>query len=257
LRKNANETHTNDNRDNIESSTTTEEAGTKGSLELEEKAPDNVEEEPDDEINRRLFMDNIAKDASDEEDDELEVIDYKIGKVKQESVTVEEASINQDDTAQEETDNSAKSLLESSKPQEEFEEEKSNSTEPAAESTKDKIELLKQSTYFQDNPKQFEECTDDKFVNYWRDAKPLTFLAGWKMKKNEIKKATGETVPVINFLSPLNIILRSGVSVIEYLRLSGESDEEVTELSKKLRIKEEKFMKYKSKYWPAEATSEN
>ena len=71
------------------------------------------------------------------------------------------------------------------------------------------------------------------------------------MKKNEIKKASGETVPVINFLSPLNIILRSGVSVIEYLRLSGASDEEAMDLSKKLRIKEEKFMKYTSKYWPS------
>ena len=116
-------------------------------------------------------------------------------------------------------------------------------------STTTKMEVLKQSAFFQDNPKLFEECTDEKFVDKWRDAKAHTFLEGWKMRRFEIKKASGEIVPKIHFLSPLNIILKSLLSVIEYLRVSGASEQEAIKLSKKLRIKEEKFSEYVSKYF--------
>ena len=116
-------------------------------------------------------------------------------------------------------------------------------------STTTKMELLKQSEFFQDNPKLFEECTEDKFEKYWKDAKAHTFLEGWKMRRFEIKNASGEIVPKIHFLSPLNIILKSLLSVIEYLRVSGASEQEAIKLSKKLRIKEEKFSEYVSKYF--------
>ena len=116
-------------------------------------------------------------------------------------------------------------------------------------STTTKIELLKQSAFFQDNPKLFEECTEEKFDKYWKDAEALMFLEGWKMKRIKIKRSTGEIFPVRHFLSPLNIILKSGISVIEYLRVSGASEQEAIKLSKKLRIKEEKFSEYVSKYF--------
>ena len=97
--------------------------------------------------------------------------------------------------------------------------------------------------------KETVKCTEEKFVKYWKDAEALTFLEGWKMKRIKIKRSTGEIFPVRHFLSPLNIILKSGISVIEYLRVSGASEQEAIKLSKKLRIKEEKFSEYVSKYF--------
>ena len=136
------------NNDSFESPLSNEEAGTGSSLELEEKPNEIVGDETDEEIHRRLFMDNIAKDGSDEEDEDLEVVDYKIGRVKNEPVTVEEAASSKDDP-QEETDRLT-SFPETSKPEEEFDMMKANVTESTVEeSTATKIELLKQSSYFQ------------------------------------------------------------------------------------------------------------
>ena len=109
----------------------------------------------------------------------------------------------------------------------------------------DLFELLKESKYFAENPKMLEKCPEEILPTY---LKPLKYIDGWKMKKNEILKENGQRIPTMHFLSPDNIILRSAIAVLEYMRIVGAEKGYLENLALKLKIKPHNIENYIGKY---------
>ena len=105
-------------------------------------------------------------------------------------------------------------------------------------------ECLK-SKYFMDHPSLFSKCSEGNLPTF---QKTLKFLSGWKLKKNEVKKKNGERIPATHFLSPENVVIRSGLGVIEYLRIVGYKADYLNSLSLKLKVKPKNFQNYIGKY---------
>ena len=104
-------------------------------------------------------------------------------------------------------------------------------------------ECLK-SKYFIDHPSLFSKCSEGNLSTFQK----MKSLPGWKLKKNEVKKKNGEIIPANHFLSPENIVIRSGLGVIEYLRIVGAKADYLNSLSLKLKVKPKNFENYIGKY---------
>ena len=146
-------------------------------------------------VRRNLFMDNIE---SDNEDEELEIIDFVKKPVIEKGLSVED--------------------------------------------------LRKKSPYFQGQGKgMLEQCSIQVKEMFEKDIK---FLPGWKMRKTVIDKGNGQQNKITNFLTPApdTIILRSGVAVLEYLRLKGEPMQVLETLGQKMKLKEKNWTSYKENY---------
>ena len=177
-------------------------------------------EQNEEEINRRLFMDNVAGGSDEEEDDDdLEIIDFIAGSTHK---------LSSDGVKSEPVESDA------------------SSTE-----SESKMKMIQQSKYYRENSRMFEICPPDNVATF---EKELKSLKGWKVKVNQIRKANGTMVPATHFLSPEGITVRSGVSVLEYLRLGGWGEAELTAQARKMKVKENNLKIYREKYLGA-ATS--
>ena len=177
-------------------------------------------EENEEEINRRLFMDNVAGGSDEEEDDDdLEIIDFIAGSTHK---------LSNDGVKSEPVEADA-----------------------ASTESESKMKMIQQSKYYQENSRMFEICPPDNVATF---EKELKSLKGWKVKVNQIRKPNGTVVPATHFLSPEGIIVRSGVSVLEYLRLGGWGEAELTAQARKMKVKENNLKIYREKYLDA-ATS--
>ena len=110
------------------------------------------------------------------------------------------------------------------------------------------MKMILQSKYYQENSRMVEICTADNLATYEKEFKGLK---GWKVKVNQIKKANGTVVPATHFLSPEGITVRSGVAVLEYLRLGGWGEAEITAQARRMKVKESNLKVYQEKYFGA------
>ena len=168
-------------------------------------------ESSEEEFNRRLFMDNVADGSDEEEDDDLEIIDFVAGsthRLRNEGVK----------------------------------------SEPVESESDSKMKLIQQSKYYQENSRMFELCPAENVSTF---EKELKSLKGWKVKVNQIKKPNGSVVPATHFLSPEGITVRSGVAVLEYLRLGGWGQAEITAQARRMKVKESNLKVYQEKYFGA------
>jgi len=180
-----------------------------------------------DEIQNMLMMDNSDEDF-DDVDEDLELVDIvvdKKSKVQKENSVGHIKNETQLET-NEDTDSNRIDLKE-----------------------KDvqswMIEECSKSQYFTDNPAVFSKCLDDNLPSF---LKSLKFLPGWKLKKNEVKKKNGERIPATHFLSPEGVVIRSGLGVLEYLKIGGADIERLKAVSLKLKVRPTNFEKYLQNY---------
>eukprot|EP00092_Neocalanus_flemingeri_P021618 GFUD01023448.1.p1 GENE.GFUD01023448.1~~GFUD01023448.1.p1 ORF type:complete len:761 (+),score=210.60 GFUD01023448.1:49-2283(+) len=212
-----------------------------------------------DEIQNMLMLDN-SDDDEDDEDEDIEIVDFvvdpanrepraPIGQIKNET-QVESSDVSTTKRKNEEkadTDGIGSESIEN-----EINEKKETDLNTKKKETdvntnkRDLIfeEMLK-SKYFMDQPSMFSNCTEGNMLTFQKN---ISFLPGWKMKKNEVKKKNGERIPATHFLSPEKIVVRSGLGVLEYLRLCGAKPEYLNTLSLKLKVKPKNFENYIGKY---------
>jgi hypothetical protein len=111
----------------------------------------------------------------------------------------------------------------------------------SVDATTKKMNQLRESKYFQSQPKLFSLCDQAKekesFVEF-------DIIPGWRSKRTVIRKHNGDTPTMVFFLSPESILLRSGIGVLEYLRLDGASPGDLVTLAGSLRIREAKLINY-------------
>ena len=107
--------------------------------------------------------------------------------------------------------------------------------------------LIENSKYFKIHNTMLMAATKEEEETF---IKPIKFLPGWKMKKNVIQKPNGESASFTNFLTPApdNIVLKSGVAVLEYLRCRGEKLELLKTMVEKMKLKEKNWVSYKDNY---------
>ena len=108
--------------------------------------------------------------------------------------------------------------------------------------------VIQQSNFFKENPGIFTICPAENMATF----KELKNLMGWKAKVTSIPKADGTNYSVTHFLSPEGILTKSSVAVLEYLRLGGWGEQELTAQAKKLKVKESHWVSYWSKYLKTE-----
>ena len=167
-------------------------------------------------MTKMLLMDN--KDSEEEEDDDLEILSETIiAKYDQFQVKLEPAEHSE-------------------------EEEKEKENHPASRV----VSLMKQSKYFTENPNLYSVCSESEAGSFPRD---LRFLPGWKVKTMEVRRKTGEVAKTSHFLSPDQVQLLSGISVIEYLRVTGQSHEIIEITTKKMKISQKTLQEYRQKYY--------
>jgi len=199
-----------------------------------------------DEIQNMLMLDNLDDDEEDDDDGEIELVDIivdqkskvhkevPIGQIKNETqVDPNESAESKCDV--EEMDDSEKTVKIT---KEEIKTETSITSHSMFE------ECLK-SKYFLDHPSLFSKGSEDNLPTF---QKPIKFLPGWKLKRNEVLKKNGERIPATHFLSPENIVIRSGLGVLEYLRIVGAKAEYLESLSLKFKVKPKNFENYVGKY---------
>ena len=179
---------------------------------LEELPKEEESVKNEEEINRLLFMDNVAGGSDEDEDDDLEIVDFVAGSSHK---------LSQGDV-------------------------KSEPLEAADTSSSEAMfQMIQQSKYYKENSRMFEICPEENIATF---EKGLKSIKGWKVKVNQIRKANGAMVPATHFLSPEGITVRSGVAVLEYLRLGGWGEPDLTALAKKLKVKESNWAGYRKKY---------
>ena len=189
---------------------------------LEESAANSEDEK---EINRRLFMENLANNGSDEEDDDLEIIDFSHGPSRPNTVKSEPC-------IQKESINLEESVAAVSDKDEEQEEW---------------LKKLKSSSYFQAHSRLYEVCPKEKLSKFKKENR---HLKDWKLEHTKVRKA-GVLLDSTHFLSPARIILKSGVAVLEYHRLAGTNITQLRELATKMKVKEKNWESYREKYLSA------
>ena len=190
---------------------------------LEELAAHSEDEK---EINRRLFMENLANNGSDEEDDDLEIIDFSHGPSRPNTVKsepcVQKESINLEE--------SVAAVSDKDEDQEEW------------------LKKLKGSPYFQDHPRLYEVCPKENLSKFKKENR---HLKDWKLEHTKVRR-NGVLLDSTHFLSPARIILKSGVAVLEYHRLVCDSDHtQLRELATKMKVKEKNWESYREKYLSA------
>ena len=104
------------------------------------------------------------------------------------------------------------------------------------------LNQLKTSKYFQGQPwKIFSQCTEPQLETF---STRLDFLPGWRSKKDLIRRRSGETFPITVFLSPEKILIKSGLGVVEYLRLQGVEPARLVGVAETLKIRDRNLNSY-------------
>jgi len=99
---------------------------------------------------------------------------------------------------------------------------------------------LSNSKYFVKNPNVIANARGKSIKLFDEEAKELPY--GWKMRSIEVKMKTGGMSTIKHFLTPDTKVLKTGLAVIEYLRLEGIlSTDHILEISKKLNVSEKKL----------------
>jgi len=99
---------------------------------------------------------------------------------------------------------------------------------------------ISQSRYFKKNPKSITSARG-KSVALFTET-PSGLPANWKMRSVETTNKAGGKIVTRHFLSPELKVLKTGLSVVEYLRLKGELDtDQILEISRVLNISESKL----------------
>ena len=215
------------------------------------------------EIQNMLMLDNL--DDDDDDDDDIEMIDIvnktsavtkeiPIGKIKNETqvdpteieLEAKTAESKSDNNVEDKSDNNVEDSIEDEQLNTENTiHDTTEEVNTGENESEDMVEVLKKSKYFVENPKMLEKCSEEILPTY---QKALKCLDGWKYKKNEILKENGQRIPTCHFLSPDNIILRSAVAVLEYMRIIGEGKVGLEKLASKLKIKPHNIENYIGKY---------
>merc|ERR1712228_821618 len=97
------------------------------------------------------------------------------------------------------------------------------------------------SKYFQKNPKMMQTARERSCLLFTEVTDNLPH--GWKFRNVEVNnKITGEKSMAKHFLSPERKVLKTGLAVIEYLRLKGGIDyETLVDTAQKLNVPDQKF----------------
>jgi len=107
------------------------------------------------------------------------------------------------------------------------------------ESTTDQLDIS-QSKYFTKNPKVITSARG-KSISLFNEI-PFGLSENWKMRTFEATTKTGAKSMIKHYLSPELKVLKTGLAVVEYLRLKGEmGPEQILEISKVLNVSEGKL----------------
>jgi len=100
---------------------------------------------------------------------------------------------------------------------------------------------ISKSKYFIKNPKVIANARGKSVKLFDEEASDLP--VGWKMRSIEVKSnTTGATNTIKHYLSPECKVLKTGLSVVEYLRLEGIlSTDKIIEIAQKLNVSEKKL----------------
>ena len=100
---------------------------------------------------------------------------------------------------------------------------------------------ISKSKYFIKNPKVIANARGKSVKLFDEEASDLPM--GWKMRSIEVKSnTTGTTNTIKHYLSPECKVLKTGLSVVEYLRLEGMlSTDKIIEIAQKLNVSEKKL----------------
>jgi len=102
---------------------------------------------------------------------------------------------------------------------------------------------ISQSPYFIKNPKVIATARG-KSLEWFSDLPDTSVLpSGWKQRIVEVtNKKTGDQTTTKHYLSPEHRVLRTGLAVIEYLRIKeGLSQEQLSGIASKLNVADKKF----------------
>ena len=105
--------------------------------------------------------------------------------------------------------------------------------------------LRTRSAFFAEHQQLFSACSDEEATKFSKD---LKFLPGWKVKTMDVRRKTGEIQKISHFLSPEHIQLFNGISVIEYLRVTGKPQLTIELAIKKMKLTPKTFQDYKKNY---------
>jgi len=96
------------------------------------------------------------------------------------------------------------------------------------------------SQYFKNNPKILSTARDSS-VSLFDQVNP-SLPPGWRQRNLTVISKSGDKVTNRHYLSPEMKVLKSGMAVVEYLRLKGEFDiDQLKLLAKDLNIADKKF----------------
>ena len=109
------------------------------------------------------------------------------------------------------------------------------------------VGLMRESKYFTENPNSFSVCSESEAGTFPRE---LRFLPGWRVKTMEVRRKTGEKAKTSYFLSPEQVQLLSGISVVEYLRVTGQPDQVIDLTIRKMKISQKTLQEYRANYAP-------
>ena len=99
---------------------------------------------------------------------------------------------------------------------------------------------LSSSKYFEKNPKIVNSATV-KSLGLFDQVNP-NLPEGWKQRYLQVSSKSGVKVPSRHYLSPEMKVLKSGLAVVEYLRIKENYDmDQLKLLSKNLNVPEKKF----------------
>ena len=100
---------------------------------------------------------------------------------------------------------------------------------------------ISNSKYFSKNPNVIANARGKSVKLFDEEAPDLP--KGWRMRSIEVNSKTGNGVSTIkHYLSPDTKVLKTGLSVIEYLRLEGRvSTDQILAIAEKLNVSEKKI----------------
>eukprot|EP00088_Acartia_fossae_P056098 TRINITY_DN65292_c0_g1_i1.p1 TRINITY_DN65292_c0_g1~~TRINITY_DN65292_c0_g1_i1.p1 ORF type:complete len:266 (-),score=75.10 TRINITY_DN65292_c0_g1_i1:4-693(-) len=99
---------------------------------------------------------------------------------------------------------------------------------------------LSTSRYFEKNPKVVATARGKALTLF--DDIPEGLPVGWKLRNVEVNTKSGDKQMSKHFLAPEQKVLKTGLAVVEYLRIKGEhTQEELEQIAKKLNVADKKF----------------
>merc|ERR1719420_1302165 len=100
---------------------------------------------------------------------------------------------------------------------------------------------LSSSKYFDKNPKVIATARGKSLLLF--DEIPEGLPSGWKQRNFEVtSKQTGDKSILKLYLAPEQKVLKTGLAVVEYLRVKGDLDHDaLVDIAKKLNIADKKF----------------